>query len=40
MMGFTFTSFNQMIYKGLKEGAFHEGVTKGVLSLIPMKGDS
>lgn len=28
-----------MIRKNIVQGAFHEGVTKGVLSLIPKEGD-
>lgn len=32
--------FLKMILKSMKEGAFHEGVIKGLISLIPKEGDS
>lgn len=29
-----------MILNNIEEGTFHEGVTKGLISLIPKEGDS
>lgn len=29
--------FHQMILRGIKNGAFYEGVTKGFISFIPKK---
>jgi hypothetical protein len=30
--------FHVLILKGIKEGAFHDGITKGPISLIPKGG--
>ena len=32
--------FHQMLLRGIENGALHEGVTKGLISLIPKEGDS
>lgn len=32
--------FLRMILKSMEEGAFHEGVTNGLITLIPKEGDS
>ena len=32
--------YRKMLQKGMEEGAFQEGVTKGLISLIPKEGDS
>lgn len=32
--------FHRMLLKGIEEGTLHEGMTKGLISLIPKEGDS